>query len=99
MRERSHLDHRMTDAEIAEFRASTTAVAAAGKAWAARKAAEFAALPFGTVVMIDIASGDYVTAADRLAAADRFHARFGRATTQGYSFEVGRPVFIGGGIA
>ena len=80
------------------FRAHTSFAVQEGKRWRQEKAAEFAALSAGTVVMINVVNGEYVTAAGRLEAMDKFHQAFGKGTTLAYSFEVDRPVFIGGGI-
>ena len=89
----------MSEHDMERFRAQTAFAVQEGKRWRQEKAAEFDALPVGTVVMINVVNGSYVTAQDRLAAMDKFHQTFGNGTTLAYSFEVGRPVFIGGGIA
>jgi hypothetical protein len=79
-------------------RAQTDFAVAQGTRWREAKAAEIDALPVGTVVMFNVISGEYVTAMDRLEAMDKFDQRFGRGVTLGFSFEIGRPVFVGGGI-
>ena len=79
-------------------RAQTEFAVAQGKRWRETKAAELDALPVGTVVMFNVVNGEYVIASDRLEAIDKFHQKYGRGVTVGYSFEVGRPVFVGGGI-
>ena len=88
----------MTEKERERFRNQTAFSAAEGQRWADEKAAEFEALPMGTIVMINVVNGEYVTADDRLQAIDKFHQKFGRHTTLSFSFEIGRPVIIGGGL-
>lgn len=88
----------MTDYDHVRSRAQTEFAVAQGKRWREAKAAELAAYPIGTVVMFNVVNGEYVVADDRLAAIDKFHQKYGRGVTLGYSFEVGRPVFVGGGI-
>ena len=89
----------MSELERERWRAHTHFAVEQGKRWRLEKADELAALPFGTVVMINVVNGMYVTAKNRLEAMDKFDQTFGKNTTIGYSFEVGRPTFIGGGIA
>lgn len=88
----------MTQNEHERFRAQTAFAVQEGKRWRDEKASEFTVLPAGTVVMINVVNGSYVTAGNRLAAIDKFQQQFGNGTTLAYSFEVDRPVFIGGGI-
>lgn len=54
------------------------------------------ALPTGTVVMINIGTGEYETGPDHEAARLRFDRRFG-ATTIGHVHRVRMPTTIGGG--
>jgi hypothetical protein len=61
------------------------------------KKAELDTLPKGTVVLIDIATGNYVTAATWLAAHPIFAQRFG-SSALGFVYRVGERSFIGGGI-
>jgi len=89
----------MTDKEYERRRAATQFAVEQGKRWKEEKATEFAALPVGTVVMINVVNGNYVTAGSDLEAMDKFDQTFGKGTTLAYSFQVGRPIFIGGGIA
>ena len=84
---------------IDRFRAQNAFAVQEGERWRQEKAAELEALPAGTVVVINVVNGKYVTASSDLEAMDKFHQTFGKGTTLSYSFEVGRPVFIGGGIA
>jgi hypothetical protein len=89
----------MTEIGHERFSRQTAFAAAEGRRWAEQKAAELGLLPAGTVVMFNVANGAYVTGATRLEAMDKFHQAFGRNATLGYSLEVGRPAFVGGGIA
>ena len=79
-------------------RALTNFAVEQGERWRQEKSAEFDALPVGTCVMINVVNGKYVTATNRIEAMDKFDEAFGRGITIGYSFQVGRPTFIGGGI-
>ena len=69
-----------------------------GDYWLTKLAAEFSALPQGTAVVINIVNGEYVTAPTRLAAMEKFDQRFGANTTFGFVHEIGRPVYVGGGV-
>jgi hypothetical protein len=68
-----------------------------GKAWVQKLASELGGLPKGTVVVINCATGEYVTADSRLAGLRMFQDRFG--DIPGYLYEIGGGLFIGGGIA
>ncbi len=70
----------------------------AGERWKEHHAETFASLPKGTAVIINVASGEYVTAPDWHAARRIFEQRFGAGFVPAYSFVVGKPVFVGGGI-
>jgi hypothetical protein len=79
---------------------SPAGLAAAGKAgnrWLQHWEQEIATLAETTVIAINVESGEYITAPTRLDAMDRFEERFGK-TTVGFMHEIGRPVFVGGGI-
>jgi len=89
----------MTDYEYERMRTHTAFAVEQGKRWREEKAAELAGLPAGTVVMINVVNGRYVTAPNRLEAMAKFHQLFGENNTLAFSFEVDRPVIIGGGIA
>jgi hypothetical protein len=67
-----------------------------GEVWVDKLRPEFEALPKGTVVAINCATGEYVLGQTRLEAADAFERRFGHAL--GWVHEVGGGVFLGGGI-
>ena len=81
------------------MQAQTAFAVQEGKRWRAEKASELESLPVGTVLVFNVVNGQYVTGSNRLEAMKSFHQTFGEGTTLAYSFEVGRPVFIGGGIA
>ena len=55
-------------------------------------------LPVGTHVIINVIKGDYVTGADWFQTLEAYEQRFGKDQTLSWSFEVGRPVFLGGGV-
>lgn len=88
----------MQDIDEERFEAQTEFAVREGERWRQQKRAELEGLSVGTVVMFNVISGEYVTAPNRLAAMDLFDQKFGARNTLGFSFEVGRPVFIGGGI-
>jgi hypothetical protein len=67
-----------------------------GEVWVEKLGPELSALPKGTVVAINCATGEYVLGKTRLEAADAFEKRFGK--TLGWVHEVGGGVFLGGGI-
>jgi hypothetical protein len=69
-----------------------------GLMWAEKKRAELDALPTGTVVVIDIETGDYVTGRTGLEAHPMFKQRFGPSAS-GFVYRVRDRTFIGGGIA
>jgi hypothetical protein len=68
-----------------------------GLQWVERKRAELEALPTGTVVVIDIETGEYVTGKTGLEAHPLFKQRFG-AAARGFVHRVRDRTFIGGGI-
>jgi hypothetical protein len=83
--------------QLAQSKKSLQATVRQGKAWVDKLEPELRALPKGTVVVINCATGEYVTAESRLAGMDRFEERFG--DVAGYLHEIGGGLFIGGGIA
>lgn len=87
----------ITDDDRSNTRSRIEAIGAAGKRWIAAKANELAKLPQGTVVLIDIETGDYVTARTYIAAQDEFDRRFGPDRTA-YEHQIGRSIFLGGGL-
>ncbi len=68
-----------------------------GLQWVEKKQAELEALPTGTVVVIDIKTGEYVTGKTLLDACELFDQSFGVATP-GFIHRVRDRTFIGGGI-
>ena len=86
----------ITDPE--HLRARAEFIGAEGGRWKATHAEAFSRLPEGTTVIIDIASGEYVTGKDWHEARDVFEQRFGKNDRFSHSFTVGRPLFVGGGI-
>jgi hypothetical protein len=85
------------NADIEQARARSTFACQQGEIWVARKQAELDILPKGTVVIIDIVTGHYVTAATWLAAHPLFLQRFG-SSALGFVHHVGERTFIGGGL-
>lgn len=80
-----------------DTRAGLDAAGKAGDDWLQRLEPVLAQLKETTVVAINVESGEYITAPTRLDALDRFEERFGKSAV-GFMHEIGRPVFIGGGI-
>ena len=80
-----------------QARARSVFAAEQGEIWVAKKRSELDALPKGTVVVIDIATGKYVTGKTWLQAHPAFAQRFGPSAL-GYIYRVGERSFIGGGI-
>jgi hypothetical protein len=87
----------MTVSYDEQARARSLFAAEQGEIWVAQKRAELDALPKSTVVVIDIASGNYVTGKTWLHAHAAFEQRFG-SSALGYIYRVGERSFIGGGI-
>jgi hypothetical protein len=87
----------MADVNWDRVRERTAFTSEQGRRWLEKKRAEIHALPRGTVVIIDVASGEYVTGRTFLEANPIFDQRFG-ASALGYTVHVGERTFIGGGI-
>lgn len=87
----------MIDSDADARRARASALAEKGEAWAEQKRDEFEALPRGTVVLIDVRTGDYTTGKTWLEARAAFDARFGN-DVAGYVHRVRDRTFVGGGI-
>jgi hypothetical protein len=79
-------------------RARLEMIGAEGRRWRKRYEQEFSKLAPGTAVIIDIATGKYVTGPDWHAARDAFDQRFGPLECMSSSFDVDRPNFFGGGV-
>jgi hypothetical protein len=89
----------MTETADPEDRESRLAmIAAEGERWRTLHGTALSALAPGTSVIIDITTGEYVTAADWHAARRAFADRFGDVGRPRFSFDVDRPIFIGGGL-
>ena len=71
---------------------------AQGTHWIKVHADALNALPHGTTVIINVTTGDYVTGTSWLAALEAYEQKFGRGRTLSWSYEVGRPLFVGGGV-
>ena len=69
-----------------------------GEYWMKVHAEDLAKLADGTAVVINDVSGDYVTGDDWLSARNAYEQRFGKGNTISWSFEVNRPIFVGGGL-
>jgi uncharacterized membrane-anchored protein len=87
----------MTTRDLAQARARAVFTSEQGQLWLAKKQAEIDALAKGTVVVIDIVTGDYVTAKTWLEAHPAFTQRFG-SSALGFTHHVGERTFVGGGI-
>jgi hypothetical protein len=86
------------DLEALRERLRTTGALARekGEAWVEKLEPELEALPKGTIVAINCATGEYVLGQTHLEVADAFERRFGR--TVGWVHQIGGGVFVGGGI-
>ena len=82
-------EHRIARAEM---------IGAEGERWERHHAEAFAKLAPGTAVIIDIVTGEFVTASTKEGAHAAFKQRFGKEDRFGHSFVVERPIFIGGGL-
>lgn len=69
-----------------------------GERWRRHHADALSKLPEGTTVIIDIVTGEYVTAPTWQAADEAFEQRFGPQERLSFSYTVGRPLFVGGGL-
>ena len=88
----------ITDEECTWSRERNEQVGLAGGRWVEQKAGEFERLPTGTVVIIDIETGEYVTGTTAIEAMDLYDLKIG-ADRAGFIHRVRRPTFIGGGLA
>lgn len=87
----------VTDDDLKVARDRSAFTVQQGEKWVARRWSELALLAKGTVVIIDIATGEYVTGSTYLEASPRFTKRFGSAAL-GFVHRVGERSLIGGGI-
>ena len=67
-----------------------------GEAWLEKLAPELERLPKGTVLVINCATGEYVTAETHMDALNQFQRRYGK--VRSWMHEIGGGFFIGGGI-
>ena len=87
----------MTVSHDEQTRARTLFAAEQGEIWVAQKKAELDALPKGTVVVIDIVTGTYVTGKTWLLSHAAFQQQFGPSIL-GYIYRGVERSFICGGI-
>jgi hypothetical protein len=87
----------MTATDIDQARARSKFACEQGEIWVAKKKTELDALPTGTVVLIDIVTGDYVTGKTFLEASPSFKQRFG-ASALGFVHRARDRTCIGGGV-
>ena len=69
-----------------------------GEYWTKVHADAFAQLPAGTMIIINVITGEYITGSDRCATRDVYDQRFGKGKTISWSFEKDRPIVVGGGL-
>ena len=69
-----------------------------GTYWTEMHGEAFAKLAKGTTVIIDVVTGEYVTGPSWFEALETYEQKFGKGRTISWSFEVGRPIFVGGGL-
>ena len=87
----------MGSRDLDQARARSAFTCEQGQLWLEKKRAEIEALPKGTVVIIDIVTGEYVTGKTWLEANPVFDQRFG-SSALGFVHHAGERTFIGGGI-
>ena len=87
----------MSARDLDQARARSEFSCEQGQLWIEKKKAEIDAIPRGTVVVIDIVTGEYVTAKTWLEAHPLFVQRFG-SSALGFVHHVGERTFVGGGI-
>jgi hypothetical protein len=82
---------------LARMRAASAISRQQGEGWIEKLGPQLEHLPKGTVVVINCATGEYITGATRLDALQKFQQRFGNVA--GWMHEIGGGIFVGGGIA
>lgn len=87
----------ITEEELSRSRARSEAIATAGECWLEKKRGEIDQLAVGTVIIIDVDTGEYVTAANRIEAMNEYDRRIG-SERPGFIHQVGRRIFLGGGL-
>jgi hypothetical protein len=63
-----------------------------------RRQAVFASLGIGTVIVMDLVSGEHLIAPNRLGGLQAFKQRFGNGRTVGWLHEIGGGIVVGGGV-
>ena len=81
---------------LARLRREAELAGRQGEAWLEKLAPQLERLPQGTVLVINCATGEYVTATNQLDALHEFQRRFGN--VRSWMHEIGGRIFIGGGI-
>ncbi len=85
------------DERLARMREAAEISGRQGEAWLEKPKPELDHMPNGTVVVINCATGEYITGETRLDALHKFQGRFGNVA--GWMHEIGGGIFVGGGIA
>jgi hypothetical protein len=85
--------------KLQKLRADPGYVTARAEAVLADLHPTIAELAPGTVIVIDLVTGAFVTAPSRSEGLDAFERRFGAGQTMGWLHQVGGGVVLGGGIA
>ena len=87
------------DPETVELSAEeASALGQKGRRWSEVHSDALAKLAAGTTVIINVDTGEYVSASSWFEALEQYQRRFGNDGPFGWSFEVGRPIFVGGGL-
>ena len=73
-------------------------IATEAERWKRHHAEALSKLAVGTSVIIDIATGEYVTAENWHKAQEAYDHKFGPAPRMCFAFDVDRPIFTGGGL-
>jgi hypothetical protein len=81
---------------LARLRQEADLAGQQGEAWLEKLAPELVSLPRGTVLVINCATGEYVTAPSHIDALHQFQKRFGN--VRSWMHEIGGGFFVGGGI-
>jgi hypothetical protein len=90
------MDDATYELEAGRSRARADFVGKEGNYWLKRLQPELEKLPDGTVVVINIVNGEYVTASSPLEGMDKFDQKFGHNQTFGFSHRIGRPTYLSG---
>jgi hypothetical protein len=81
---------------LAHLREEAELAGQQGEAWLEKLAPELERMPRGTVLVINCATGEYVTASTHIDALHQFQRKFGN--VRSWMHEIGGGFFIGGGI-